>query len=367
MLLLARKNLLVHKGRFFLAIAGISLAVVLVLLLMGLYAGWRENMSAYLHHVHTDLWIGQKGAQDLFHTLSLLPSEGEDLLWGAEGVEKVSAFVGRLTTVEIRGKQRYTFIVGVADADSGPVEIVSGTNVLHAGEIIIDQVFARKEQVILGDTLRVNDFSLRVVGIARGGNCFLYQYSFVTLTQAKQLFGLPRLVNYFLVQLAPGVRVEDAITRVEETSPLVSAFSKEQFTANNLSLTGDNFLPILRVLAAIGLIVGTLVIGLTVSTLTAERGAEYGVLKAIGAPNRVLYWTALQQALVCGLCGWLIGVPASWGIAATAQYFVPQFPTATYPHHVVWMLCGTLGMSLGAALLPVRRIAHIDPLVAFKG
>ena len=80
MLLLARRNLLVHKGRFLLAIAGITCSVVLVLLLMGLYAGWRDNMAAYLRHVHADLWVGQKGAYDLFHTLSLLPTLGEQPL-----------------------------------------------------------------------------------------------------------------------------------------------------------------------------------------------------------------------------------------------------------------------------------------------
>ena len=125
MFLLARKNLLVQKGRFLLAITGISSAVILVLLLMGLYDGWREHMSAYLNHVHTDVWIGQKGAYDLFQTLSLLPAEGEDLLREADGVKKVSPFVGRLMTVEVRGQKRHSFIVGVADADSGPVELVS--------------------------------------------------------------------------------------------------------------------------------------------------------------------------------------------------------------------------------------------------
>jgi len=367
MFLLARKNLLVHTSRFLLAIAGISSAVILVLLLMGLYDGWREHMSAYLDHVRTDVWIGQKGAYDLFQTLSLLPSEGEALLREADGVKKVSPFVGRLMTVEVRGQKRHSFIVGVADADSGPVEVVSGSEVLNDGEIIIDEVFALKERLTVGDSVKVRDDSLRVIGIARGGNCFLYQYAFVTLAQAKQLFGMDGWVNYFLVQLAPDVQVGEAITQIEETSPLVSAFPKAQFTANNLSLTGDNFLPILRVLEVIGLLVGTLVIGLTVSTLTTERSAEYGVLKAVGASNWTLYWTAVQQAVVCGLCGWCSGVPASWGVIAIARYFVPQFPAVASPQHALWMLGGTVAMSLLAAVLPIRRIARIDPLLAFKG
>src|SRR5262245_17070468 len=201
MLLLARKNLLVHKGRFLLAIAGITCSVLLVLLLMGLYAGWRDNMSAYLRHVHTDLWVGQKGASDLFHTLSLLPAFGEQPLRNVAGVRDVSSFVGRLMTTEVRRQRRHTFIVGVDSADNGPVEIVTGTGELHDGEIVIDQVFARKEGIQLGEILTVAGKTLRVVGIAQGGNCFLYQYAFVTLAQAKQLFGLDGMVNYFLVQL----------------------------------------------------------------------------------------------------------------------------------------------------------------------
>lgn len=367
MFLLAWKNLLVHTSRFLVAIAGISSAVTLVLLLMGLYDGWREHMSAYLNHVRADVWIGQKGAYDLFQTLSLLPAEGETLLRDADGVTKVSPFVGRLMTVEVRGQKRHSFIVGTADADSGPIEILSGSNVTTDGEIVIDAVFARKERLTVGGSVNVKGTLLRVVGIARGGNCFLYQYAFVTLTQAKRLFGMEGWVNYFLVQLAADMQIEEAVTQIEEISPHVSAFPKGQFIINNLSLTGDNFLPILRVLEIIGLLVGTLIIGLTVSTLTAERSAEYGVLKAVGASNLTLYWTAVQQAVVCGLCGWCSSIPMSWGVIAIAQYFVPQFPAVASLQHALLMLGGTIIMSLIAAVLPIRRIARIDPLLAFKG
>jgi putative ABC transport system permease protein len=368
MLLLARRNLLVHKGRFLLAIAGITCSVVLVLLLMGLYAGWRDNMSAYLRHVHADVWVGQKGASDLFHTLSLLPAIGEQLFYQSEEVEEVTSFVGRLMTCEVRGQQRHTFIVGVNNPDDGPVELVAGRTATEPGEMVIDQVFARKEGIQLGETLTVAGKALQVVGIARGGNCFLYQYAFVTLAQARQLFGMDGMVNYFLVRFSPTVNIAEAVARIEQTAPVpVSAYTKEQFIANNLSLTGDNFLPILRVLEMIGLLVGTVVIGLTIYTLTVERGPEYGVLKAVGAPDRTLYWTASLQALGCGLLGWLVGVPCSWGVVTLAQYFVPQFPAASYPRHALWMLGCTIGMSLLAAIVPARRIARIDPLVAFKG
>jgi putative ABC transport system permease protein len=368
MFLLARKNLFVYKGRFLLAVAGVACSVVLVLLLMGLYAGWRDNMATYLRHVHADLWVGQKGAFDLFQTLSILPATGEQLFYQAEEVEEVSSFVGRLLTSDIRGQQRHMFVVGVDNADNGPVEIVTGRAATQVGEVVIDEVFARKEGVQLGETVTTAGKALQVVGIARGGNCFLYQYAFVTLGQARQLLGLEGMVNYFLVRFSPAVNLNEAVARIEQSSPVpVSAYTKEQFVTNNISLTGDNFLPILRVLEAIGLLVGTVVIGLTIYTMTVERGPEYGVLKAIGASDPTLYWTTSLQALACGFFGWLLGVPLSWGVVTLAQYFVPQFPAASYPQHAAWMLGCTVGMSILAAILPARRIAHIDPLIAFKG
>ena len=53
-----------------------------------------------------------------------------------------------------------------------------------------------------------------MIGIARGGNCFLYQYSFVTLPQARRLFGLEGLVNYFLVRLVPGIDIDEATVKL---------------------------------------------------------------------------------------------------------------------------------------------------------
>jgi putative ABC transport system permease protein len=367
MLLFAYRNLLVHTGRFLLAIAGITCSIVLVLFLMGLYSGWRDNMSAYLRHVQADVWVGQKGASDLFHTLSLLPAAGEQMFYEHEEVEAVASFVGRLMTSEVHGQPRHMFIVGVNDTDSGPVSLVAGRRLETEGEVVIDTVFARKERLQLGDTVTVAGTSLQVVGIAQGGNCFLYQYAFVTLIQARQLLGLNGMVNYFLVRLAPTASPQEAVTRIEQTSSLVSAYTKEQFIANNLSLTGDNFLPILRVLEVIGVLVGSALIGLTVYTLTVERSSEYGVLKAIGAPDGALYQTAVLQALYCGLFGWLLGVPCSWVVTTLAQYFVPQFPASTHPTHALWALLYMVGMSLSAAIIPARRIARIDPLIAFKG
>ncbi len=366
MWLFARKTLLVYRGRLLLAVVGVALAVLLELTLAGLYSGWKDHMETYLRHVRADLWVGRSGAYDLFHTLSLLPAAEKALFKEWAEVESVSSFVGRLMTCEVRGQRRHTFIVGVDGEANGPVALVEGRAPLGEGEIVLDQVFARKEGIHRGESLRVAGEDLEVVGIARGGNCFLYQYAFVTLGQAQRLFGLEGMVNYFLIRLSPEAQVHEVRARMEEALPFFSVFPKEEFIANNLAITGNNFLPILRVLEVIGLVVGTVVIGLTLYTLTLERSSEYGVLKAIGAPDRALYGASSLQALSCGLLGWVLGVPLHWGVTTLAQHLVPQFPAVFYWHHTLWMLGGACGMSLVAALLPAHRVSRIDPLLAFR-
>ena len=74
---------------------------------------------------------------------------------------------------------------------------MSGSVALRDGEIVIDEVFARKERLTVGDNLTIKDNPFRIIGVARGGNCFLYQYAFVTLAQAKRLFGMDRLSELF--------------------------------------------------------------------------------------------------------------------------------------------------------------------------
>jgi hypothetical protein len=65
--------------------------------------------------------------------------------------------------------------VGVNDARNGPVALVAGRGEVRDGEIVIDEVFARKEGISLGDTLRVAGQTLQVVGVEYGvwGELFL--------------------------------------------------------------------------------------------------------------------------------------------------------------------------------------------------
>src|SRR5512142_2271007 len=70
---LARRNLLQDKTRLALSVAGVALAVMLILLLDGLLDGMYRQITAYLDHSPGTIVVAQQGVSNLLGATSLLP------------------------------------------------------------------------------------------------------------------------------------------------------------------------------------------------------------------------------------------------------------------------------------------------------
>jgi ABC-type antimicrobial peptide transport system permease subunit len=112
--------------------------------------------------------------------------------------------------------------------------------------------------------------------------------------------------------------------------------------------------------------VGTLIIGLVIYTATIERQREYGVLKAIGARNQVLYQVVALQALISAGCGSALGVLLSWGAGEWIMRARPQFLIVFDRADTATAVLLGLGMALLAALFPARWIAGLAPAEVFR-
>lgn len=362
MFFLAWKNLWQEKARFFISLLGVTVSVSLVLVLQALYMGWSDRLAAYIGSVDTDFWVGQEGSLDMFHSVSLLPKNFEDEIRKVEGVEEVHRFIGRRLVLDVGGEESTTYVVGY-NPQTGvakPFNITEGTNQIQENEIVVDEVFARKNNLRLGDTLKMFDRDFTIRGLATGGNAMVFQYSFIPLSQAEEIFEMENITNYFLVK---GGTSED----IEENVLGVQAFSKEKFVDHAQKLIDDNFLPIILIIMVIGFVVGMAVIGLTIYTMVIEKNREYGVLKALGISNRKLYNTIFIQSLLCGIIGYIFGIGLAFMIAAGAEQYDPAFITYFRFFDFAWIFGVTIVMSLVSSYIPLRRLAQIDPMIVFKG
>ena len=122
----------------------------------------------------------------------------------------------------------------------------------------------------------------------------------------------------------------------------------------------------LQLMAIIASVVGTLVVGLVVYSGTIERQREYGVLKAIGARNLLLYRVVATQALVASVAGAVLGVVLAAVAAQLIMALRPQFLIVLEPGSVLTAMAIGLGMAILAALLPARMLAHLAPADVFR-
>lgn len=234
---------------------------------------------------------------------------------------------------------------------------MKGRKEISKGEAIVDHVFFTRNNLKLGDTIKVGERELKIVGVSKGTFAVVYPYIFVTTEDATGIFGTTQYVNYYLVQLS-GERPadetsRDIIDKLKEKDIAVEILTKEKFIQNHKDVINESFNSILFPLVFIGFIIGAAVIGLTLYTITMEKMREYAILKAIGAQNKFLRKIVFKQAVMITLLGFVVGI----GLSLLATTFVPQFA----PEFFVEINSTTIGITF-AAVVFMGLLAPLIPI-----
>lgn len=368
MFFLALKNLFQDKTKLAISIGGVAFSVLLIIIINGVYQGFNDKMGAYPKSIPADLWVEQKGVGDMYHTLSFLPDNLKLKFLNIDGVEKVDKYLGRQIMFDLNGRDQTLFIVGIdKEGATKPYKMEEGNwQNLKDGQIIIDKVMAKDEKLKIGDTFDVNGQTLTIGGISSGGNLISFKYAYVTYDQAKKMFNSENKINFYLLGLKSDVDALEVKSNIEEKIPEVEVLTKNEFVDASRKVVTDSFLPIIAVLVAIGLIVGTAVIGLTTYSATIEKSREYGVMKAIGLSNSQLFKTVIVQSLISGLIGYMIGTILAYVVSFLSESIVSSFVTEIRPIDLLWVFGATILMSLIGAYIPMKRIFSIDPAEVFK-
>ena len=370
MTIITRRNLLAEKARFTLSIAGIALSVFLISFLLSLFQGWNISVGRLVDEMDADVWVALEGSSDFLNVASILPTALADELANMPDVDGVDGIIVRPMELEVDGRREGSHLVGYEPDGraGGPLDIKKGKEMPGPNEIIVDDGFAQKAGVGIGDVLTSGETRLEIVGISTGGNLIFSQTTYVTMETILKL--LPpqaqELRTFFLLHLVAGADPEAVAADIQEGFPSVGAFSREEFASATRDRVMSNIIPILGVILGIALIVGIAITGLTIYNATVENEREYGILKAIGFTNGYLFRLVLEQSLATGLIGFVIGVSLTLVASQFVADLVPQFVTLVRWQDILIVLGTTLVMSTIAAVLPVRRLTQVDPVLVFK-
>jgi len=367
MFFLARKNLFQEKTRLIISIGGVAFSVLLIILLQGLSIGFSNVLGQYFDTVPADLWVARANTGNMMDPSFLRFSLGPQLK-GLDGVADAQPFGMQSLTSKVNGKDLAFYLISY-DPASGvgkPTTVSSGKTTPKAGEIIIDRIVAKSNNIKIGDTLPYATRQLKVVGLSEGTFILSSSFAFVNEADASKIYGLPATTNYWLVQLDQGADSEKVRTAINQNFPGAKAVTKAQFVQKNVNVLKDVVQPVFGMLVLLGALIGTAVIGLTIFIATIEKSKEYGVLKAIGLKNSQLYAIVLEQALIAAIIGFAVGAVLAYGLNTLITNAVPQFLTKIRIFDIAWIFAVVIGMAIVSSYIPIRRMSKIDPAEVFR-
>jgi len=103
----------------------------------------------------------------------------------------------------------------------------------------------------------------------------------------------------------------------------------------------------------------------TLAYKVGRRTGEIGVRMALGAERRQVLWMVLRESLTVSLAGIVLGLPLAFAAArllGSMLFGLKPTDLLTF----VGALAGVVTVTLAASLVPARRAAKVDPMVALR-
>ncbi len=185
---LAYHNLFQDKVRSALSIAGVGLAIMLILILNGFLLGVDQVASTYLDHAPGSVVVARKDVKNFIASSSLLPPGTTEAVRTTAGVAKVTPILTQPVYFELHGQKQFVEMIGYDSRfGGGPWNLVDGREPRADDEMVLDRVLAQQHGIAPGDTLPVLNRTFTVVGLSAGTSTWMMSFMFVRKTAAESL------------------------------------------------------------------------------------------------------------------------------------------------------------------------------------
>ena len=400
MISLAGRDILHAWGKFVFTGFGLGLLIGVTLVMAGVYRGMVNDGRVLLDNSGADLWGVQK---DTLGPYAESSSVADDLWRSIRSMPGVAA-VANVTylTMQVRQDTRdvRAMVVGIAAGGAGqpgwPPQLIAGRHISRSHyEAVADIAsgFTLGQQI----TIRRNHYT--VVGLTRrmvssGGDPMI----FIPLkdAQAAQFIkdnaalldqrqrsrenpafnrpGMPGVldavmasqtsnnaVNAILVRIQPGYVADDVAAPIRRWQRL-TVYDRVQMEAiliGKLIVTSARQIGMFLVILAL---VSAAIVAFIIYTLTMDKIREIAVLKLIGTKNSTIAAMIIQQALVLGGIGFVVGkISATFAAPLFPKYVLLMPVDALIGFVAIMLIC------LLSSLVSIRMALRVDPAEAIGG
>jgi len=371
---LAQRNLFHDRVRLAVTLVGIVFSVVLATIQLGLFVGFTTATAEVIDRSGADFWIVSRGATHL-ESSAAFPETEYYRARGAAGVAEVQKHLVQFGEWQRPdGVRESVLLIGFDPGGTmgRPWNITAGRveDLEQADTVFVDELYREKLGVThLGQVVEIGGYRARVAGFTRGIRTFTTAPPvFCSFKNAQNYFGLREdQVTALLVTASPGADRAAVERALAARGGEVDVYPTEAWSRRQQGywMFGTGAGVTVLIAAALGLLVGVVVVAQTIYAATVDHIREFGTLKAMGASNRYIYGVILQQALTSGAIGAVLGMGIALAVAAASQQGTPAimvpWPLAT------GLLILTLLMCAAASVVSINKVTRLDPALVFKG
>jgi putative ABC transport system permease protein len=356
-------NLVQRPIRSLISISAVALEVILILLIVAFFYGQLNGSKASQMGVGADVMVQPPGSSALVGvTGAPISVKVGDKLRQLPHVLVAAPVIWELTTkptLEII----YGIDIGSYNSISPPFRFLSGGAFQGPDDVIVDDYFAGAKRAKVGDAVEILNHNFRISGIVEHGKG---ARKFLPLSTMQELIGAPGHASVFYVKLDDPRNVDAVVDEIKQV-PGMENYSVRSMQEYLTMMTPENlpgFATSIRIVIAISMIIGFLVIFQSMYTAVMERTREIGILKSLGASKLYIVNVVLRETALLAIVGIVVGTIMS---LLARRVILFEIPTLRLFWSAEWVVRATVIALTGAvlgALYPAYKAAQKDPIDA---
>jgi putative ABC transport system permease protein len=395
---MATTTLLANKLRSSLTMLGIIIGNASVIAMIGIGEGAKTFATKQFESLGPNtLFIvpGSPGSRGRVTAMprTLVLQDAKAIAKQVRAVKEVAPEINNRTTINYRNRNTASTVIGTTAnyATLRSLEIKDGRffnefdvkrnkRIAVVGPDLAAKLFDNQNPV--GQKIRIQNTTFQVIGltVAKGSSFGSNNDDTVYIpinTMFSRLVGRtsPFGINVSLISVS--AKDENSISAAEfQMTNLLRRRHKivreDDFTVqtqkNLLEITGTitgGLTIMLAAIASISLFVGGIGIMNIMLVSVTERTQEIGLRKAIGATQQDILLQFMIEAVILSVAGGLIGIALGGGSILLVGIFSPLQATIS-PAAVILAASVSGGIGLFFGVVPARRAAQLDPMVALR-
>ncbi len=334
----------------------VGVMVTMILTLVGVSEGVLADIAQKSRGTGADILVRPPGS-------SVLAFSG-NMPQGLVGLVRQEPHVALATGTLVQSIGNFDSITGVNldefNKMSGGFRYLEGGPFVNDADLLIDDVYAGAHKLHAGDSV---DLGLRwhIAGVVESGKL---SHLFARREYLQEKYSAKDKVSVIYIKLDDPKNTSAVIDALQAKLEDYKIYSMEAF----VSLISVDSIPILknftRVVIALAVIVGFLVVFLSMYTAVLERTREIGILKALGASPGYIMAILLRETFVLAVAGAIAGIVMSYGTQWIMRVFVPTMPMMIVHIWWPWAALIALAGSMIGAIYPGLKASRQDAIEA---